>query len=331
MSVSPAADVPLRPGRGPRRLALGAATIVAALLLVPLVGSAAPYPPRAGGSLAWTNGMVLCQFAASAPSVVVSARNLTGTGMTVSNLTVSEVDPAGATMATAASGGLAWNVSNLSWSDAYALGYSVAAPISGGSGGPAATPLGSVDLGVEFLLPETAGLPLGPLDTVQVVFSVDNWSWQAVGDHLVLAFATAASFPSTEHLVATSSPGWLVASAANSSGAELDRLGANSSAEAASASHVNSTIAAAPSLVSLTARTAEVSVNLSSAAGSFASLVFSARVGVVLPATVAGIPVADLAAAGIAAGLVSVAVALTTRRLRGRPSRLVYADEEGRP
>lgn len=327
MSGSLAADVPLRPRRGFRGLALGTSLLAALLALVPLVAAAAPYAPHADGTYEWTNGMVLCQFAATSPSVVVSARNLTGTGMTISNLTVSEVDPAGATVATASPAGLGWNVSNLSWPDAYALGYSVVAPISG----PTATPLGSVDLQVEFLLPTVAALPLGPFDTVQVVFSVGNWSWQAAADHLVLTFVASASFPSAEHLAATDSAGWLVASVANDSGSELDRLGANATAQATSASHASSTIGASPSLGDLSARTAGISVSFSSAAGSFASLQYVARVGIVLPATVAGIPIADLAAVGIAAVLVSVAVAMTTRRLRGRPSRLIYVDEEGRP
>jgi len=333
MSTPHAADIPLRPRLGLRGVALGTAGMAALLLLVPLVGSAAPapYPPTTGGAPVWTNGMVLCQFNASAPSVVVSATNLSGTGLTISDLTVSEVDPAGATVAVAATAGLVWNATDLSWSDAYAEGYTIAATISAGSGGPAAEPVGSVDLGVEFLLPESGGLPLGPIDQVQVAISVDDWSWQEAGDHLVLTFGVGASFPTAEHLAAASGDGWLVASVANSSGAELDEVGANPNATAASASHGSSSIVASPSLADLTPRSAQVSVDLSSSAGSFTSLAYTARVGVVLPSTVAGIPLADLAAVGVAAGLVSVAVALTTGRLRGRPSKLIYVDEEASP
>ena len=325
MHAERSADVPLRPGGTARSVLPAALAVVAVALLLPATGAASAYAPHGGSGLSWTNGVVLCQFNATAPGVAVSAFGQGAPGMTVSDVGVSEVAPNASVVATAVLGGTAWNVTNLSTESAYAVAYSVHAPMA--SAAPAAPSVGSADLRVAFVLADDSGSAVGPTDTVEVVFSVANWTWQGPGDHLVLSFATEANVPAAEHLAAATVPGWIVTSASNASGSEVARMGANATAAVANASGPARAVEATSSLAMLTPATARVTVAFGSA-GEYSSLAFAARVGVVLPATVAGVPIGELLAALAAGGLVSVGVAVVTRSVRRRPSKLIYAEEE---
>lgn len=296
------------------------------LSLSPTV-SALSYDP--GDPVSWTNGLVLCQFASGSPSVGVSALSLQGTGLTVSVWNVSEVRPDQSIAAVTNLTGLTWKVTNLSTDDAFDLGYSVHAPLSRGPASSAV--VGSADLTVEFVLPAYQGSSAGSTDAVKIVISVANWTWQASGDHLALAFGASPSFPTTEHLNTTSAPGWLLASTSNASGSVLERVGASTFANATTAAGPNATVDANASLAISSPALASVTVAFGASAGAFTSLSFTARVGIVLPATIAGVPTGDLVAAGIAAVLVSLLVAVTARRIRQKPSKLIFVPQEGKP
>jgi hypothetical protein len=278
------------------------------------------------GPISWTNGVVLCQFAPVSPSVAVSAWSVSGSGVTVSLLSLTESGPSPATAAVADLSGLSWTVANWSNEDAFDLAYSLHATLS--TPANPSSNVGSADLLLQFVLPAYEGSPQGPTDTVNVVFSVANWTWQHSGDHLALAFSAAPTFPSSEHFSPSSASGWLLASTSNQSGEVLEQIGASSTATAVSGSGPSTTVPATASLALASPSSAEVNVTFGSSAGSFSSLTYTAKVGVVLPATVAGIPLSELAAAGAAGVAVSLGVALVAHRVRRRPSKLVYVTEE---
>jgi hypothetical protein len=276
--------------------------------------------------VAWTNGTVLCQFAASTPMVGVSALSVNESGLTTWLVGLSEVRANGSVAATAELSGRAWNVANLSDDDAYDLEFTTTAPLAATP--PSAGAVGSVNLTVQFILPAYHGSPNGPVDQVTVAFAESGWTWQGAGDHLVMTLGAAPSAGATEHLVASTSPGWTISSVANASGTEREQLGTNTTAQVTGPGGAETTVPANASLAVRSPEWATVSVAFGSAAGAFASLAFIARVGVVLPTTIAGIPLPELLAVAGAAALVSVLVGIGARRLRRRPSRLVFVEDE---
>lgn len=311
------------------RAGLTAAIVVTLLgMLVVLGPSVAAWPGSPTDPVSWSNGTVLCQFASSAPSVAVSRAALTGTGVTVSVISVVEVAANGATVASADLSGLPWSVGNWSTDDFFDLAYVIEAPVVGASD-PSGS-VGTANVTVQFVLPAYAESGTGPMNVVTAAFSVSQWPWQGTNDHLVLALAASPTFPSAEHLNVTSASGWLVSSTSNSSGAVLEQVGGSPQAVATASNGTVRNVTANASLVLPSPSWAQITVDFGSAAGAFSSLEYSAHVGVVLPSTVAGIPLYEFAEAGTAAALVTVLVALVARRVRRRPSKLIYAvSEEG--
>jgi len=314
------------PLRGTRsRWVAGTTVLATAVALVALLSpGAAAY--SVGDAVSWSNGVVMCQFTAGSPTVAISQASVNGTGVTVGFLSLSEAAPNQSVVAVANLQGLTWNRADWSNEDAFDMGYTLQAPLVASSG--SFTPVGSVDLTIQFVLPAYQGSPKGPTDAVNVLFTVTSWTWQQAGDHLALAFAAAPSFPGTEHLNASSAPAWLLASTSNSSGAVLEQIGANSSATATTASGSTASVRASTSLAIASPQWATVAVTFGTSAGTFTSLAYTVRVGIVLPAAVAGIPLPELVAAGAAGVVVSVMVAVTARRVRRKPSKLVYVNEE---
>jgi len=308
----------------------GATAISAAVVLVLLLAPAAgAWSVGVGGPMSWSNGVVFCQFAPASPSVEVSAATLSGSGVTVSLLSLNEGGPGSSVAAIANLTGVSWSPGNWSGDDAFDQAYTLHATLSN----PASpsSPVGSTDLTVQFVLPAYQGSPEGPTDAVNVLFTVENWTWQHAGDHLELAFSVAPTFPSSEHLNASSAPGWMLASTSNSSGSVLEQVGANASATAATGSGPTMSIAATPTLSNFSPASANLSVAFAGTAGEFTTLTYSARVGVVLPASVAGIPLSEILAASAAGVVVSLCVAMVARRVRRRPSNLIYVTEEEKP
>jgi len=317
---------PARPAFGAMGVSFALALVAALVLMIP-AASASSYRP--GDPVSWSNGLVLCQFAPASPSVAVSHAGVSGTGVTVSLRSLGEFSPTGSTVATANLSGAVWTVANLSSYDAYYdLAYSSVAPIAGISGG--SSPIGSVELEVQFVLPNAEGSE-EPSNQVSVQISVANWTWQSVSDHLELAFGAAPSFPSAEHLSPTTEPGWLLTSTSNASGKVLEQMGANATAAVVPRSGPTTTVAANASLALSSPAQAVVTVDFGSSAGAYSSLSYEARVGVVIPAQIAGIPTVDLAAAAVAGAAVCMVVAAVTGRIRRRPSQLIYVTEEEEP
>lgn len=297
----------------------GGGATFAVLLIASSALGATWYAP-----VGWTNGTVLCEFASSEPAVGVSALSVAQSGLTTWMAGLSEVRPNGSVAASAELSGRTWTVANLSTDDAYDLAFSILAPVSDGAGAT----VGSVNLSVQFVLPAYSGSPDGAVDEVTVLVAASGWAWQGVGDHLVMTVAASPSVPATEHLVASTTVGWTLSSLANSTGADRERLGFNSTAMVTTHGGEPTLIPANASLDLASPQSATVSIGFGAGAGAYSSLEFTAHVGVVLPATVAGIPLPELLAAIGAAALVSLVVAVSARRLRQRPSRLIYAEEE---
>jgi hypothetical protein len=308
--------------RSPRSILGGAAFLATLLLLVPSA-SASGYAP--GDPVGWTNGWVLCEFSPASPQVAVSSLDLNGSGLTASLVAISEVHPDGAEAATADLASASWTVWNLSTDDAYDLEYRTTVAVVPDGGAPAAD--GSANLSIQFVLPAYEGSPDGPLDNVTVELGIANWTWQSPGDSLEVVFGAAPSFPSQEYLAGGSS-GWALETHANSTGTERERMALDPTALATPANGAPSVVNASSSVFLDSPQWATVSVWFASSAGEFTALQFTAHVGIVLPAQIAGIPLPELLAAAAAATVVSALVAISARRLRRRPSRLIYVEEE---
>ncbi len=312
--------------RFPRRAALTIASIVGlAVLFVVPAAAMAGVPATTWGATppSWTNGRVLCVFSPSVPSVGVSALARPGTGLTVGLGSLVEVTADGSIVATANVSGATWTAENLSSEDAYDLSYTASASVVG----PAAASEGTVSLQVQFVLPAYETEPTPSLDAVQVALSVLGWPWQAAADHLTLSLVVTPSFPSAEHLVLGAATGPLVAGTSRSSGATWEELYVSSSANATPLSGGTIPVRATASVAG-TSSAATVGVAFGTAAGAFTSLSYTAQVQVVFPSTIAGIPTLDLVAVGGAAAVLSLVLAAGVRRMRRRPSDLVYAEEE---
>ncbi len=303
--------------------AAGAGLAVALLFLA--LPAASAWSASPSDPVSWSNGVVLCEFLPASPTVAASAVSIPESGMTAGLAGLAEADAAGTVVETANLSAASWSVANVSSDDAYDLEFTATVPVA--SVADPALSEGSVALSMQFVLPAYAGSPTGATDEVALEFSESGWPWQTAGDHLVLTLSAAPSYASTEQLRPATSGGWILASDANSTGATREQLGVNASA-AVTGTGAATSVAATASVALLSGASARVTVAFSSAAGSFAGLSFTARVGIVLPTTVAGIPLSELLAAIAAGALVSVALAAVARRVRRRPSDLVYAEEE---
>ncbi len=311
-----------------RRFALAGTSSALAILLLVLavppgvVGEAVwnPDPPH------WTNGAVLCQFAASQPEVNVSALSLAGTGLMASLTGMQELRPNGSVAAVAHLAGVNWTVANLSGEYSYDLAYSTQATVLSPS--TPASVVGSVDLGVEFVLAAYAGSPAGNTTSVAVELTVANWTWQGSGDRLQATFSMSPTDPASERLNPSTEGGWLLANVLNASGHALEEMGFAENATAQPLTGSQELVSATSTLTISSPASAQVTVTFGGTAGLFRALAFSAQVAVVLPAAIAGIPAVDFLAVGGSAVAASLAIALFARRLRARPSRLIFADEE---
>ena len=275
--------------------------------------------------LSWTNGTVLCDFSASGPMVDVSAFGLNGTGLSVGVSGISEIAPNGSVVASAAIAGAVWQVANESTDDYYELAYTASVNVVAGLAGSPA--LGLADLGIDFVLPAYEDSGEGPINVVNAELTIANWSWQSTHDSLRATFSVGPTYPGSEHLAAPES-GWLFASVSNSTGRPLEWMAPGTNATAWSSSGRSSSVNATSALAVHSSSSGTVVVNFGTSAGPFQTLAYTSAIGIVVPATVAGIPTVDFAIVGGAAIVVSLAIAGVARRARRGPSRLIYADEE---
>ncbi len=295
------------------------------LVLVSLVATASAATTWDPPPQEWTNGVVLCEFLPSVPTVSVSALERSETGISTTMNSVEEIDPSGDVVASATVPAADWTASNLSNDDAYDLSYSAVVPVTGPSA--SAPLLGSANLTVAYVLPAYEDSTNESLNSVSVDLQVAGWPWQGTEDHLALSLEVWPSFASEEHLVFRSTPGALLTSVSTSSGAAFEQMDGSASAIANPSSSSPITLPATAS-VSGNSSSALISVSFGSAAGTFSTLNYSASVTVLFPATVAGIPTIDLVAVGSLAALISVLVAGGVRRVRNRSSDLTFVNEE---
>ena len=304
----------------------GATLLGLALLGVVFLPSAAAGPGWDPPAVSWTNGLVLCEFPGAQPVVSFSDLNLTDSGLTVGLASMSEIRSDGTVAAAADLANASWTVTNASTDDAYDLAFTTEAPVVSTGSPPHA--LGSVDLRVDYVLAAYAETPSTSINTVAANLSVSNWTWQNSSDRLEMTYAAAPSYPSSEHLATTSEPGWLFVGVSNTSGSALQWMAPGSNATARTASGVSLAVGASTTLALQSASSASVAVVFEAGAGAFQSLAYQSVLGIVLPAKVLGIPLADFVAVTAAAIVASLVIAGLVRRVRKRPSRMIYLSEE---
>lgn len=298
---------------------------VVALLAAPATAAASPADRSVYEPVAWSNGMVLCEFNGSVPEVVVSALASDDTGLALAAGSIAEVSALGVDVAVANLSAADWTATNASNASVLALVYTadvtVTSPLA------LAVSLGSVRVAVEFALALPTGPAAASADSVAFQFLISSWPWQTLGDHLQLALPSWAAYSDNERLALGSAGGPLLTGVSASTGASLEVLYGATSAAVDPGTVLASTVSAVAS-VGGNNSSAALTVEFGSTDGPYSSLSYAGSVRVFVPTTIAGIPTIDLLLVGGAAALVSAVVALGTRRVRGRPSRLTYVEEE---
>lgn len=316
--------------RSLRRFSWGAlpALAFAVLLLAepaPIAASGAGWSAPGGTGVSWTNGVTLCQFSPGAPSVNVSALGLSASGLSMNVSSVQEVNAStDLPVAVAIMSDANWTVTNASTSDTYELVYTAEVPIVAASSSSA--PLGATEVSVDFLLPAYAEEDAGAseLRSVSVELGLTNWTWQAAGDSLVITLSLWPTYPANEELQAASSSASEVVSVATATGATREFLSMAATANVSAPQGGNRTVGVVGTLrTGASFATAALTV----LASGYRSLAYSAVLGLPTPVSVAGIPLYDFALAGATALIATVLVGLSARRLRARPSDLVYVEE----
>ncbi len=312
-----------RPIRSARPIGLARIVGLPGALLVSAIAGALVLSGTAAASwgpppLSWSNGVALCEFPLGSPFVSVSGASWNASGLTFGLSSVAEIAPNGSVNASMDLVGTTWQWTNASTASDYAIVLSARAPeasiVSGGMGNPLLT--------VSYSLP----VATGDRNAVSVEVGVANWTWVSAGDRLEFGFAARPVSPSLDRLAASTTPGWLLSVRSNDSGVPLERVAVGSRAVAAGPEGTQN-VTATPRLSLLSPSSAEISVMIGPTAGGFPTITYGAVIGVV---TIAGtaIPWLDVAAVIGAATAITLVVAVTTRRIRQRPSPLIYSDTE---
>jgi len=303
---------------------------LALLLALPSGASARVLAPSwiDGTGPSWSNGVVLCVFAPSTPVVAVSAAGLADSGLTVGVASLREETAATTPVAVTPATQVTWTVTNRSSSSWYDLSYNATLPVAPPAS--AVTSLGKVDVRLDFLLPVryVEGVTEN-LSAVTMLLSVSGWPWQSANDHLVIALGLLPAFAGTEHFAPVGTGSTVLASVSNQSGRTLEYFAAGTQGVTQGPSGAGTPVAVQPDWA-VGASAASVNLSVGSSAGAFTSLNYSATVGVVLPATIAGLPLSDFILVGGTAALVVVVVGIGVQRVRRRPSDLVFVEEERR-
>lgn len=295
------------------------------LLALPAVSADTPAWSTSLNPTSWTNGVVLCNFEPNTPSVAVSAPQLANSGLSVGVGDIEEVTPNGTVVAVATLGSFGWTSQNISNDDQFALAYSGSGPVRP-SGTPTAT-VGQVSVDVAYLLPAYDGATAGNVSSVAMQIQISQWPWQVVGDALLLSIPLAPAFPGTEHLVASSATSSAVGSVSNESGRTLEYLAIGSEAIATDSNGNSVSVGVSPQ-VALKPDSGTVALLFGTGAGSFQAVNYTAHIGIVLPATIAGLPIYDFVLVGAIAIVIALVIGVTTRRIRRGPSDLIYVGEE---
>lgn len=306
-------------------VAVGVALMLSLILLTSsptaLAGASTPWD---GGSASWSNGLVLCVFDSSLPSVAVSSPGVDDSGLSSSVSQIDEVAANGSVVARAPMAGVSWTRTNASTSDTFIMAYQANVSVRANTGvGPV---VGAVTVQIDYALPAYQESESTDLNSVAAELQISDWPWQAVGDQLVVWVPLWPTFTTTEHLSTEGATSPLITSVANSTGSAREYFQIEQFANATIASGATVSVPVAP-MASVQPSFASVALTIGSAAGEYRTVVYLAHIEVALPSSIAGIPLYDFALVGLGGALVSIVVAVGARRVRRRPSDLMFVDE----
>jgi hypothetical protein len=300
-------------------------SVTAFLPIFPTVSANSPAWSPSLDPVSWSNGVVLCDFQASTPSVAVSSPQVVDSGLSVGVADLEEVTASGAVVASAALDSFGWTSQNISNDDQFALAYSASGPVH--LTGTATTPVGQVAVRVAYLLPAYDGASTGNVSSVAMQVQISQWPWQGESDALLLSISLAPAFPAMEHLVASSASTAAVGSVSNQSGRALEYLAIGSEATATASNGSAAPVGVIPR-IAVQPTSGTIGLLFGTNAGQFQSVNYTAHIGIVLPATIAGIPVYDFLLVGALASMIALVIGVGARRIRSGPSDLIYVGEE---
>lgn len=314
-----------------------APTVLGLLLLTGLVPAASAAPVARSGSIytptGWNNTAVECMFNATAPSATVSSMGSIVAGLWMEGATISAANALGVGNETATMSAATWTAANLTTTAAYSVEYSARVPVVGLLG----LTVGTMNATVSFSLRQPTASASPPSDVVSVVTTVSDWPWQLLYPQLRLNLSVTAANPATEHLTINRTSGLEVLSANNATGRVDAFVRAPSSANGTTSGGLLKAVALVGTAIGSIAGSVTLSLTANSSAYQDKAIEFVTPVTVV-PAKPIGsggplpgagsVPLPDLAAAGAAGIVASLAVAGVTRRARHAPSRLEFVEEE---
>lgn len=304
-----------------------AAAIFLSLAASPLAAGSAAGTDWSSSDLAWTNGVTLCVFAGGSPTVSVSALSVAGSGLSVSFESITEVGPSGAAVGTASLTSASWTVQNASTPDEFDMSYRVQGQVVAPN--DSSRVLGSVDVAVDYLLPAYSESPGTNLESVTEKIVVSNWTWQGAGDRLVLNAQLWPTYSALERISNASGASGPLTSVALGSSTVRESLSGNRTANVSLSSGGSVVVPVTPEVTVLSGGTAaSVALSVGSGGGAFRSVAYSLLVGVYPPGVIAGVPLYELVVAGGTGSAIVAILGFGARRLRRRPSDLVFAEEE---
>lgn len=303
--------------------------LVAALvaLLMP-AGVLRAAPIAAPAPVIGSNGALNVTMNGSTPVLGVSAYGGSGMGMAVAFGTISETSVLGVLAENASLAGATWVVTNVSTPSRFAYEYAASVPVHGLLG----LPVGTAQVTAGFSIPTAKNL------NATYSLSVAAWPWLLAGGNLTAEIDLVPTVASAEHLEQNSS-GSTVYSMVNATGNASAFAAVPATANMTGPTGLLETIPVVGVVVSLAASLGVIEVTVGSAANDSRSVNYSGTVTGVSPERGIGppppppvsvgpvrIPIYEFVAIGGVAGVVSIALAGVTRRLRRTPSDLEYVD-----
>ena len=290
-------------------LALGIATLPSAGAGSPATGWPPPSP------LSWTNGVVQCSFGSAAPSVTASAVGSADSGLSSGLLGLMEMNSTGQATAVASMAHTNWTVANVSTPEMFDLAYRTHLELLSATG-PAKV-IGSADVRVDYVLASRS--PFDNMSSVSVVVQISNWTWQHSEDALVLGLSVWPTSPRSDYLTSSGASGLEITSSSEATGAPREYFRLAPYATVAGASGVPRAVSVLPQ-VNLDRTRASVNLTVSPGTENITMLTYSAQIRLAAPSSIGDTPLYEYALVGGASGFVSVLLAISTYRVRRRPS-----------
>jgi len=313
----------------------GVAAVVITLLVLGLpsaLAAPASTTPPSGETAMWDNGVVVCEFGTTAPSVTAEANGSTAAGMWVGLDSLTATSVAGLITETADLSATSWSVLNLSTATQYSLGYTTEVPVTTLLG----LSLGTANVTVTFSLADSAFASSAQNRTVGIGLSVVGWPLDVLSSNMTAELSFRPANASAEHLAASTTGTTGIASVENATGATDAYLNASSTGVIESSGGILSTIPVVSAVLGLSVGSATLAVSFGAPATTASSVQYETALQVVSAETPrhshlplpGHLPTADFVAAAGAAVLVSLGLAGATRRVRRSPSDLEYVEEE---